>query len=295
MQASLGDALHRLEEQHQQELAQLEARLQGFYQAEWDKVHLTYQEEADKCRALMEQQIGELKANHEATKLDFKAQHFEHLQDIKRQYKDSLEELRTLHSRDLQSLHSSLKESEASLSGQIQELREENDSLVEKLRAEEERRKQLAGKSQKDSHTLYLEQELESLNVVLDIKTKQLHQQEKKLLHMDTVVDKSVKLDEDRRKAQQENEDLKARMTRHAALSRQLSTEQAVLHESLQKESKVNKRLSMENEELLWKLHNGELSSPRRLSPTSPSHSHAGSLQSPRNSALFSSPPVSPR
>lgn len=49
---------------------------------------------------------------------------------------------------------------------------------------------------------------------------------------------------------------------------RQLSTEQAVLQESLEKESKVNKRLSMENEELLWKLHNGDLCSPKR-SPTS--------------------------
>ncbi|KAG7278091.1 hypothetical protein CRUP_029036 [Coryphaenoides rupestris] len=237
VQASLEDALHRLEEQHQKELAQLEARLQAFYQAK----------------------------------------------------------LRTVHSGDLQSLQNTLKESEVTLSGQIQELREENDSLVEKLQAEEERRKRLAGKSQKDSHTLYLEQELESLKVVLDIKNKQLHQQEKKLVHLDTVVDKSVKLDVDRKKVQQENEDLKARMAKHAALSRQLSTEQAVLHESLQKESKVNKRLSMENEELLWKLHNGELSSPRRLSPTSPSHSHAGGLQSPRSSALFSSPPVSPR
>lgn len=46
--------------------------------------------------------------------------------------------------------------------GQIQELREENDSLVEKLRAEEERRKQLAGKSQvllQDSVVLRLLQE----------------------------------------------------------------------------------------------------------------------------------------
>ena len=51
--------------------------------------------------------------------------------------------------------------------------------------------------------------------------------------------------------------------------ARQLSTEQAVLQESLEKESKVNKRLSMENEELLWKLHNGNLCSPKR-SPTSP-------------------------
>ncbi|CAF92019.1 unnamed protein product [Tetraodon nigroviridis] len=84
-------------------------------------------------------------------------------------------------------------------------------------------------------------------------------------------------------------------MDRHAALSRQLSTEQAALQESLQKESKVNKRLSMENEELLWKLHNGDLSSPRRTSPPSTSPSHSFSLQSPRGSAVFSSPPLSPR
>lgn len=78
--------------------------------------------------------------------------------------------------------------------------------------------------------------------------------------------------------------------------NRQLSTEQAVLQESLQKESKVNKRLSMENEELLWKLHNGDLSSPRRASPPSASSpSHALSLQSPRGSVIFSSPPLSPR
>lgn len=58
---------------------------------------------------------------------------------------------------------------------------------------------------------------------------------------------------------------------------RQLSTEQAVLQESLQKESKVNKRLSMENEELLWKLHNGDLGSPRKVSPTSTSPFHSPS------------------
>ncbi|KAK0144318.1 Microtubule-associated tumor suppressor 1 A [Merluccius polli] len=293
VRVSLEDALRRLEEQHHDELAQLEVRLQAFYQAEWDKVHLTYQQEADKCRTLMEQQIGDLTANHEAAKLDLKADHAEHLQDVRRQYEGSLEELRNIQSGDLQSLQKTLKETDDTLSGRIKELMEENNTLVEKLKAEEERRKQLAGKSQKDSHTLYLEQELESLKVVLDIKNKQLHQQEKKILQMDTVVDKSVKLDEGLKKVQQENEELKARMDRHAALSRQLSTEQAVLHESLQKESKVNKRLSMENEELLWKLHNGELGSPRRMSPTSPSH--ANSFQSPRSSTLFSSPPVSPR
>lgn len=41
---------------------------------------------------------------------------------------------------------------------------------------------------QKDSHTLYLEQELESLKVVLDIKNKQLHQQEKMVMELDQLV-----------------------------------------------------------------------------------------------------------
>lgn len=41
---------------------------------------------------------------------------------------------------------------------------------------------------QKDSHTVYLEQELESLKVVLDIKNTQLHQQEKTLIEIDKLV-----------------------------------------------------------------------------------------------------------
>ncbi|XP_031136072.1 microtubule-associated tumor suppressor 1 homolog A isoform X1 [Sander lucioperca] len=295
LRVALEDALHTLQEQHQKDLAELEQRLQAFYQAEWDKVHLSYQQETDKCRTLLQQQMGELKDNHEVMKLELENSHAEQLQSVKQQYEMSLEELRKVHSQELQSLERTLKETGDALSGQIEKLTMENNALTEKLAAEENRRKQLADKSQKDSHTLYLEQELESLKVVLDIKNKQLHQQEKKLMEIDKLTEKNVKLDESLNKVQQENEDLKARMERHAALSRQLSTEQTVLQETLQKESKVNKRLSMENEELMWKLHNGDLSSPRKVSPTSASSPHSFSFQSPRSSGLFSSPPVSPR
>ncbi|KAG7223545.1 hypothetical protein INR49_028438 [Caranx melampygus] len=288
LRVSLEDALQKLQEQHQKDVVELEQRLQTFYQAEWDKVHLTYQEEADKCKTLMEEQMGELKANHEAIKLELKSSHTEQLQCVKQQYEMSLEELRKVHTEELQSLDKTLKDTEAALTGQIQELTVENNDLIEKLTAEENKRRELAEKSQKDSHTLYLEQELESLKVVLDIKNKQLHQQEKKLMEIEKLMEKNVKLDENLKKVQQENEDLKARMERHAALSRQLSTEQAMLQESLQKESKVNKRLSMENEELLWKLHNGDLSSPRKVSPSSTSPSHSFSLQSPRSSDVVS-------
>ncbi|XP_041846978.1 microtubule-associated tumor suppressor 1 homolog A isoform X1 [Melanotaenia boesemani] len=295
LRAALEDALQKMQEQHQKDQTELEQRLQAFYQAEWDRARLGHQEEADKCQTLMQQQMEELKANQEAMKLELENNHTEQLQCVKHQYETKLDELREVHKQDLKSLDKTLKDAEANLSGQLQTLTVENNALIERLAAEENRRKELAQNSQKDTHTLYLEQELESLKVVLEMKNKQLHQQEKKLMEVDKLTEKNVKLDESLKKVQQENEDLKARMERHAALSRQLSTEQVMLQESLQKESKVNKRLSMENEELLWKLHNGDLSSPRKTSPISASPSHSFSLHSPRSSGLFSSPPLSPR
>ncbi|KAJ8383119.1 hypothetical protein SKAU_G00038970 [Synaphobranchus kaupii] len=283
--------MQKVQEQHQSDLADLEDRLKTFYQDEWEKVHQAYQEEADRCKSQMQQQLDDLKTKHEALRKELEASHAGRLESLKQHYETTLEELRKTHKEEVETLDKTMKEAKAKLTEQIEELSTENVALNEKLNAEEERRRMLAEKNQKDSHTLYLEQELESLKVVLDIKNKQLHQQDKKLMQMDKLMEKSVKLDECRKKVQQENEDLKARMDRHAAMSRQLSTEQAVLQESLQKESKVNKRLSMENEELLWKLHNGDLSSPNKLSPTSPSRP----FPSPRNSGVFTSPPVSPR
>ncbi|XP_051983528.1 microtubule-associated tumor suppressor 1 homolog isoform X2 [Xyrauchen texanus] len=288
VRVSLEALLQKLQEQHQTELEELEERLKEFYSAEWDKTHQAYQKEADKCRALMQQQVEEVRNQQEALRNQREVAHTERIEILKREYENSYAELRKIHNQDMQELDKTLKESEASLNEKIQSLTAENETLKERLREEEEWRKALAEKSQKDAHTLYLEQELESLRAVLEIKTNQIHQQDKKLMQMDKLIDDNLKLEEYLNKVQQENEDYKARMDKHAALSKQLSTEQAMLQQTLQKESKVNKRLSMENEELLWKLHNGDLCSPRHLSPTSPFHP-------PQNSASFSTTPISPR
>ncbi|XP_032418699.1 microtubule-associated tumor suppressor 1 homolog isoform X1 [Xiphophorus hellerii] len=291
VRSNLEEALRRAEEQHQEELVQLENRLKSFYQAEWDKVHQLYQEEADKCRLLMEQQVEELRSRQEVERRKQEESHSQKMEAVKQEYNTSIQELRRVQVTELEDLQKTLMETETSLAEKISLLSAENENLSEKLRAEEERRQRiLSDKSLKDSHTLYLEQELDSLKVVLEIKNQQLHQKEKKLMEMDKMVETNVRLEECLKKVQQENEDYKARMDKHAALSKQLSSEQAILQQTLQKESKVNKRLSMENEELLWKLHNGDLlGSPRRLTPPSP-------CGSPRDSAHFpTAAPLSPR
>ncbi|XP_047658334.1 microtubule-associated tumor suppressor 1 homolog A isoform X2 [Tachysurus fulvidraco] len=290
LHAAFDGVLQKVQEQHRLDLADLEERLKTFYMTEWEKIQQSYQEEAEKYKALLEQQLEELRAKHEVMQKELEESHEENVKGLMQHYEESFKELRKSHEQEMQALEKMQKETESKLTNQIEELTTANSYFSERLKAEEDRRKELAETCQ-DSHTLYLEQELESLKVVLDIKNKQIHQQDKKVMQIEKLTEKNVKLEECLKKVQQENEDLKARMDRHAALSRQLSTEQAVLQESLQKETKVNKRLSMENEELLWKLQNGDMSSPRKISPSSPSVT----LQSPRHSGLFSSPPVSPR
>ncbi|XP_033082157.1 microtubule-associated tumor suppressor 1 isoform X3 [Trachypithecus francoisi] len=277
-------------QQHQAEKTERENRLKEFYTREYEKLRDTYIEEAEKYKMQLQEQFDSLNAAHETSKLEIEASHSEKVELLKKAYEASLSEIKKGHEIEKKSLEDLLSEKQESLEKQISDLKSENDALNEKLKSEEQKRIAREKANLKNPQIMYLEQELESLKAVLEIKNEKLHQQDIKLMKMEKLVDNNTALVDKLKRFQQENEELKARMDKHMEISRQLSTEQAVLQESLEKESKVNKRLSMENEELLWKLHNGDLCSPKR-SPTS----SAIPFQSPRNSGSFPSPSISPR
>ncbi|XP_074678752.1 microtubule-associated tumor suppressor 1 isoform X1 [Strix aluco] len=291
LQVAYEGFLQKLNQQHHNDLAELEERLKQFYTAECEKLQSICIEEAEKYKAQLQEQVDNLNITHENFKLELENSHSEKVEELKKEYESSFSELKSAHESERKSLEDSFKEKQELLERKIDELKSENDFLSEKLKLEEQKQTAKEKASLKNPQIMYLEQELESLKAVLEIKNEKLHQQDIKLMKMEKLLENNTILMDKLKKVQQENEELKARMDKHMELSRQLSTEQAVLQESLEKESKVNKRLSMENEELLWKLHNGDLCSPRKLSPSSPSVP----LQSPRNSGNFSSPTVSPR
>ncbi|NXG16682.1 MTUS1 protein, partial [Grallaria varia] len=291
LQVAYEGFLQKLNQQHHDDLAELEERLKQFYTAECEKLQSICIEEAEKYKAQLQEQVDNLNTTHESFKLELENRHSEKVEELKKEYESSFSELKSTHELERKSLEDSFKEKQELLEKKIDELKSENDSLSEKLKLEEQKQIAKEKANLKNPQIMYLEQELESLKAVLEIKNEKLHQQDIKLMKMEKLVENNTILMDKLKKVQQENEELKARMDKHMELSRQLSTEQAVLQESLEKESKVNKRLSMENEELLWKLHNGDLCSPRKLSPSSSSVP----LQSPRNSGNFSSPTVSPR
>ncbi|KAK0679580.1 MTUS1 protein, partial [Pygoscelis papua] len=292
LQVAYEGFLQKLNQQHHNDLAELEERLKQFYTAECEKLQSICIEEAEKYKAQLQEQVDNLNITHENFKLELENSHSEKVEELKKEYESSFSgKYFSAHESERKSLEDSFKEKQELLEKNINELKCENNSLSEKLKLEEQKQIAKEKANLKNPQIMYLEQELESLKAVLEIKNEKLHQQDIKLMKMEKLLENNTILMDKLKKVQQENEELKARMDKHMELSRQLSTEQAVLQESLEKESKVNKRLSMENEELLWKLHNGDLCSPRKLSPSSPSVP----LQSPRNSGNFSSPTVSPR
>ncbi|XP_075412889.1 microtubule-associated tumor suppressor 1 isoform X3 [Tenrec ecaudatus] len=282
--------VQKLNQQHQADLAELENRLKEFYTGECETLQNIYIEEAEKYKTQLQEQFDNLSTSHETSKLEIEASHSEKVELLKKAYEASLSEIKKSHELEKKSLEDVHCEKQESLEKEISHLKSENETLNEKLKSEEQKRISREKANSKNPQIMYLEQELESLKAVLEIKNEKLHQQDVKLLKMEKLVDTNTALVDRLQRIQQENEELKARMDKHMEISRQLSSEQAVLQESLEKESKVNKRLSMENEELLWKLHNGDLCSPKR-SPTSA----AIPVQSPRNSGSFPSPSVSPR
>lgn len=282
--------VQKLNQQHQTDLTELENRLKEFYTGECEKLQNIYIEEAEKYKTQLQEQFDNLNAAHETSKLEIEASHSEKVELLKAAYETSLSEIKKSHELEKKSLEDLLNEKQESLEKQINDLKSENEALNEKLKSEEQKRISREKANLKNPQIMYLEQELESLKAVLEIKNEKLHEQDVKLMKMEKLVDNNTALVDKLKRFQQENEELKARMDKHMAISRQLSSEQAVLQESLEKESKVNKRLSMENEELLWKLQNGDLCSPKRAPASS-----AIPFPSPRNSGSFPSPSVSPR
>uniref|UniRef100_A0A3Q4GAI4 Microtubule associated scaffold protein 2 n=1 Tax=Neolamprologus brichardi TaxID=32507 RepID=A0A3Q4GAI4_NEOBR len=247
--------LQELQLQQEAELAAVEEGLRKCHSAEAEHLKAEHRSEMEECRTQQQEQIEEMTVSHQAA--------IQELRDMKSHHLSSFTILVILHV-DLRKAH------------EQQKILLEED--FEKLRL-----------SLQDALAPYqhIEQDLKSLKEVVEMKNQQIHQQEKKISDLEKVAQKNVFLEEKVQVLQQQNEDLKARIEKNLALSRQLSEENANLHESVEKESTEKKRLSRNNEELLWRLQTSPLVSPA----SSPLHRSFSTSPLP-SSPLFSSSPV---
>ncbi|XP_056593176.1 microtubule-associated tumor suppressor candidate 2 isoform X1 [Triplophysa dalaica] len=274
--------LKELQVQQESELATLEENLRMRHASDRDHLKAEHQSEVEELHTQHQEQIEELTANHEAALEDLKTMHNITMATLQEEHARTMRDLRKAHEQQKACLEEDFEKLRLSLQDQVDTLTFQNRTLKDKAKRFEEALRKSTDEQIVDALAPYqhIEEDLKSLKDVLEMKNQQIHDQEKKICQLEKVqAQKNLHLEERVQVLQQQNEDLMARIDRHLTVSRQLSEENANLQEHVEKETNEKKRLSQNNEELLWLLQ----TSPH-LSPSS----------SPIHRAFFPSPDIPP-
>ncbi|XP_029375664.1 microtubule-associated tumor suppressor candidate 2 [Echeneis naucrates] len=282
--------LQELQLQQEAELAAVEEGLRKCHSAETEHLKMEHRSEMEELRTQQQEQVEELTVNHQAAIQELRDMHNITMATLHEEHARTMRDLRKAHEQQKMLLEEDFEKHRLSLQDQVDTLTFQNQSLRDKAKRFEEALRRSTDEQIVDALAPYqhIEQDLRSLKEVVEMKNQQIHQQEKKISDLEKVqAQKNVFLEERIQVLQQQNEDLKTRIEMNLVLSRQLSEENANLQESVEKESTEKKRLSRNNEELLWRLQTSPLMSPA----SSPLHRSFSTSPVP-SSPLFSSSPV---
>uniref|UniRef100_V9KIQ7 Coiled-coil domain-containing protein 69-like protein n=1 Tax=Callorhinchus milii TaxID=7868 RepID=V9KIQ7_CALMI len=264
--------LQIIREEHDRELTQLKENLSASHAAEKQQLQLRHTEEVKGLR----QELQEKKESNAKIE-ELETRHSEYVQALRGDCETTLIELIKSHKQEKKSLAESLENRCSSLQETIEELTAQINSFQEKTKKIEDailRRDLRQDNQDMRPPSLFWEQELESLRFVVEMKNERIHKLDKKLLRMENLAELNASLEEKIKSLQQECEDMQVRLKNQVVYARQLSVEHVALQQTLEKESVAKQRVCQKNEELLWKLENGE------VSPT------AGSMWKPQPESL---------
>ncbi|KAI1234141.1 hypothetical protein IHE44_0003857, partial [Lamprotornis superbus] len=183
----------------------------------------------------------------------------EQLDALRREHTETLQELQGAHEQEKLLLTESHHRSEAALQEKIQALNSQLKSFQERMKRVEESLLRTDYKKHIQEHgspSPFWEQELESLHFVIEMKNEHIHGLDKKLLHLETVEERNLLLEEKVKTLQQENEDLQVRTQNHLVMARQLSEELQAARGALEKEAQLLDQARREKEELLYRVLN---------------------------------------
>ncbi|XP_061408392.1 microtubule-associated tumor suppressor 1 homolog isoform X2 [Lethenteron reissneri] len=293
----------RAEEEHALALCSLRDSLSLQHEAEHDALRREHLAALGELRVQHREQLEELQSNQESLAQEIEVRHSEEIYSLKEQQAKAQDELKRSHDSEKKALQEEFERTRLLLQDQVDTLTFQNDSLKDKARRFEEALQRDSAETVQAALApyQYIQEEMASLQAVLEMRAHTIHQQQNRILELEKLDETNVALKEKVRVLTQQNEELKARVNKNSAMTRQLSFEHSTLQETLVKESKTNKRLSMENEELMWRLQNGEgLGSPGKGSPSSTSSSISFRFPPSRSPASMSpsrsiaSPALSP-
>ncbi|XP_055933144.1 uncharacterized protein LOC129963103 isoform X1 [Argiope bruennichi] len=247
---------------HCQELNDLSNKLFQVFHGEVTELSAKHQEEMNRLKSDHQLQIENLSSTFDATSQESITKHEAAVAELQQELISQREELQQLHVREIADLEAKHAQSTKTLQEHIEQLQKKCAELKQhSMGMEDAMRKDTDTKLQwVTSRKVDLEKEVESLKAVLEMKNKELHTLRVQNLEMEKQLEELPLAREKIKMLQARAEDLEALMIEKTKLERKLSTENQQIRDTYERESKVNKRLSMENEELLWRIRQAEQS-----------------------------------
>ncbi|XP_051535397.1 microtubule-associated tumor suppressor candidate 2-like isoform X2 [Myxocyprinus asiaticus] len=282
LEQSFERELRELKEQQKRELKALQERLVKEQCSEIQQLQQQQSNHLEQLCSQHQEQFEEMSENHETALMEMEATHSATLATLQEEHTRTIKNIKMAHEQQKKSMEEEFEKLRLSLQDQVDTLTFHNRTLRDRAKRFEEALCRSTDEQIVDALAPYqhIEEDLKSIKEVLEMKNQQIHQQELKISELEKTAQTNVLLEERIQVLQQQNEDLKDRIDRNLAMSRQLSEENANLQVYVEKESNEKKRLSRTNEELMWRLQTGELSP--RMSPTqSPLHRPSSSPTSP--------------
>ncbi|XP_037657423.1 coiled-coil domain-containing protein 69 [Choloepus didactylus] len=197
----------------------------------------------------------------------------EQRQVLEGEYEEALQVVRTSCEQEKEALTHSFQDATAALQETIERLTSQLETFQAKMKRVEE---SILSRDYKKhiqdygSPSQFWEQELESLHFVIEMKNEHIHELDKQLIHLETVKEKNLVLEEKITILQQENEDLHVRGQKQMVVSRQLSEDLLLSREALEKESQLRRQLQQEKEELLYRVLEADVSPAFPLASVTP-------------------------
>ncbi|XP_067040730.1 microtubule-associated tumor suppressor 1-like isoform X2 [Acropora muricata] len=205
-----------------------------------------------------ENEIFKVKKSHEELVASLKDQHRDEIVDLESKHSSAFDELVEEHQVEIEIIKADYDEQQTDFKEKYEKMVNEWNSLNKKFQ-------QVQDQNQKDIETRLQEEvkkyeslpdELESIKAVLEMKNEEIRQLRKEKMEKHLELEHLVDIKEKTKKLQQENESLSFVVETKSKFERQLSVERDTLRNSLERESAKSKRLSLENEELQWRLVN---------------------------------------
>lgn len=252
--------VEEMKSHHCQELNDLSNKLFEVYQSEVAELNAKHREEINCLKSDHQKQIEHLTATFDSSSTEAKAHHENLVAKLEQELVNQREELQMFHEREIKDLEEKHTESTKLLQEHIEqlqkkcaELKQHSQSMEDAMRKDTDSKLQWVSAAKLD-----LEKEVESLKTVLEMKNKELHLLRVQNLEMEKQLEELPLAREKIKMLLARAEDLEALMVEKTKLERKLSTENQHIKDTYEKEAKVNRRLSMENEELQWRLRQAE-------------------------------------